>query len=59
LFDEVDDKYLSVQELKKKNDFKEMMNNEVKNKLYNNRDKVKRNYEKLENNNPSCLLEIK
>ncbi len=59
LFDEVDDAFLSAQELKKKNEFKEMMNNEVKNKLYNYRDKVKRNYDKLENKSPSCLLQIK
>ncbi len=46
VFDEVDDTVLSVQELQKKKDFKLMMNNEVKNKLYNKRKFVIDNHEK-------------
>lgn len=51
VFDEVDDNELSAQELKKKNDFKEMMSKEIVNKLYNNRNKVKKNYEKFDRTN--------
>jgi hypothetical protein len=50
IYDEVDDVYLSSQELKKKNDFKELMNNEVKNKLYNKRKFVTNTYEKNKEN---------
>ncbi len=46
IYDEVEDAYLSVQELQKKKDFKELMSNEVKNKLYNKRKFVLNTYEK-------------
>ncbi len=46
LFDEVDDIDLSPEELKKKNNFKLMIDNEIKNKLYNNRLNVISNYKK-------------
>ncbi len=51
VFDEVDDNQLSALELKKKNDFKEMMSKEIVNKLYNNRNRVKKNYEKFDRTN--------
>ncbi len=50
VFDEVDDNMLSIQELQKKRDFKEMMNNEVKNKLYNKKKFVIDTFEKNKNN---------
>ncbi len=50
VFDEVDDIYLSPQELQKKRNFKELMNNEVKNKLYNKKKFVMNTYEKSKNN---------
>ncbi len=50
VFDEIDDAYLSNQELQKKIDFKELMNNEVKNKLYNKKKFVLNTYEKNKNN---------
>jgi len=59
VYDETDDIYLNKQELQKKNDFKAMMSREVVNKLYNNRDKIKKNYDKLENINKNNLLENK
>ncbi len=46
IYDEVEDAYLSQQELQKKRDFKELMNNEVKNKLYNKKKFVMNTYEK-------------
>lgn len=57
VFDETDDIYLNKQELEKKNNFKAMMSREVINKLYNNRDKVKKNFDKLENIVKNNLLE--
>ncbi len=50
IFDEVDDNMLSYQELQKKRDFKELMNNEVKNKLYNKKKFVLDSYEKNKTN---------
>ncbi len=49
VYDEVDDKELDEKELKKKNDFKALMNKEVKNGLYNNRNIPKKSAELLEN----------
>ncbi len=45
VYDEDDEACMSEQDIKKKNDFKAMMSREVVNKLYNNRDLVRRNYE--------------
>ncbi len=50
IYDEVEDAYLSHQELQKKKDFKELMNNEVKNKLYNKKKFVMDTYEKNKGN---------
>ncbi len=50
IYDEVEDAYLTSKELQKKKDFKELMNNEVKNKLYNKKKFVLNTYEKNKNN---------
>ncbi len=50
IYDEVEDAYLTSKELQKKKDFKELMNNEVKNKLYNKKKFVLNTYEKNKHN---------
>ena len=62
VYDETDDMFMNKQELKKKNDFKALISREIVNNLYNNRDKVKKNYEKLESSGliKTCeLLKLK
>jgi hypothetical protein len=62
IYDETDDMFMNKQELKKKNDFKALISREIVNNLYNNREKVKKNYEKLESSGliKTCeLLKLK
>ncbi len=54
LYDEIEDHELNEQELQKKQNFKSMMNTEVKNKLYNRRKLVMDNHEK---NKKELLIE--
>ncbi len=51
LFDEIDETELSPKEIQKKNEFKEMMDREIINKLYNNKKTVIENYKKYYQDN--------